>query len=73
MKNQTKICRICNVPMPNDRKVHFMEVKVALGEWDGVEDHADESIFYYMDNEPLEEGTIIAEDFIVVNIYESEV
>jgi prolyl 4-hydroxylase len=29
-------------------------VRVALGEWDGVEDAKDESVFYYMDNEPLQ-------------------
>lgn len=46
----------------------FRGAQVALEEWDGVEDHEDESIFYYMDNEPLEIGTIIACNFIVTEI-----
>jgi hypothetical protein len=33
-----------------------------------VEDHWDESIFYYMDNQPLQVGSVIAEDFIVTEI-----
>ena len=43
-------------------------VRVALESWDEMEDHWDESIFYYMDNQPLQVGSIIAEDFIVTEI-----
>jgi len=43
---------------------------VALEQWDGIEDIEDENVFYYMDNEPLQVGSVIAEDFIVTEIYE---
>jgi hypothetical protein len=43
-------------------------VKVALGEWDEVEDDEDQSIFYYMDGEPLKVGDVIAEGFVVTAI-----
>jgi hypothetical protein len=42
--------------------------RVALESWDEVEDHWDESIFYYMDNQPLQVGSMIAEGFIVTEI-----
>lgn len=42
--------------------------RVALESWDEAEDHWDESIFYYMDNQPLQVGAVIAEDFIVTEI-----
>jgi hypothetical protein len=43
-------------------------VRVALESWDEMEDHWDESIFYYMDNRPLQVGSMIAEGFIVTEI-----
>jgi hypothetical protein len=43
-------------------------VNVALGEWDGEEDDEDQSIFFYMEYEPLKVGDIIAEDFVVIAI-----
>ena len=45
-------------------------VRVALEEWDGVEDHADESVFFYMDNQPLQVGSVIADGFTVTEIEE---
>jgi hypothetical protein len=72
MKTTVKHCRVCGIPSPSDRKACFINVKVSLGSWDGEEDAEDESIFFYMDGEPLEIGSIIAEDLIVVDIYESE-
>ncbi len=45
-------------------------VRVALEEWDGVEDAEDEGIFYYMDGEPLTVGSVIAGNFVVVKIEE---
>lgn len=46
-------------------------VRVALGEWDGVEDAKDESVFYYMDNQPLQVGSVIAESFVVTEVEEA--
>jgi hypothetical protein len=46
-------------------------VRVALESWDEMEDHWDESIFYYMDNQPLQVGSSIAGDFIVTEIEEA--
>jgi hypothetical protein len=45
-------------------------VRVALESWDEVEDHIDESVFYYMDDRPLQVGAIIAEGFVVTEIEE---
>jgi hypothetical protein len=72
MKTTVKHCRVCGIPAPSDRKACLINVKVSLGSWDEEEDAEDESIFFYMDGEPLEIGSIIAEDLIVVDIYESE-
>jgi hypothetical protein len=41
---------------------------VALGSWDGEEDDEDQSIFYYMDGEPLNVGDVIADCFVVTKI-----
>jgi hypothetical protein len=43
-------------------------VRVALEAWDCEEDHEDESVFFYMDNEPLRVGSFIAEGFVVTEI-----
>ena len=48
----------------------FHGVRIALEKWDGIEDHADESVFYYMDNQPLQVGAVIAESFTVTTIEE---
>jgi hypothetical protein len=53
-------------------KVDFLDVKIALGSWDEVEDAEDESIFYYMDDEPLEVGMILGDGFVVTHIEETE-
>jgi hypothetical protein len=45
-------------------------VNVALEAWDGVEDFEDESVFFYMDNQPLQVGAVIAEGFTVTEIWE---
>ena len=44
------------------------DVTIALGEWDEVEGMEDESIFFYMDHEPLQVGTPLTDGFIVTNI-----
>ena len=46
-----------------DEPARVFTVLVSLGSWDGVED--DQRIFYYMDGEPLTEGSVIALDFVV--------
>ena len=43
-------------------------VRIALEEWDGIDDLEDAGIFYYMNNEPLEVGTIVAGSFTVSHI-----
>lgn len=53
-----------------DEPQHIFEVKVALTEWNGIEDAEDEEIFYYMDNEPLTVGCTISEGFVVTSIEE---
>ena len=44
-------------------------VLVSLGAWDGEEDEADGNIFYYTDGEPIKVGDIIANDFVITEIY----
>jgi hypothetical protein len=44
------------------------EVTIALGEWDGVEDHEDEGIFYYMDGEPLKVGMVLDDGFVITEV-----
>lgn len=46
------------------------DVTVALDEWDGECDAEDERIFYYMDGESIKVGSVIADDFVVTDIYE---
>lgn len=48
----------------------FHGVRIALEAWDGVEDSEDESVFYYMDKQPLQIGSVIAESFTVTTIEE---
>jgi hypothetical protein len=48
-------------------------VRIALGDWDGVEDLEDEEIFFYMDGEPLKVGAVVADSFVITEIYEEEV
>jgi hypothetical protein len=45
-------------------------VRIALGEWDGVEDLEDEEIFFYMDGEPLNVGAIVADSFVITEMEE---
>lgn len=71
-KYQTKNCTIFYLPEnPTARKVDFYDVRIALDSWDEEEDADDESIFYYMDGEPLEVGMILGEGFVVTNIEEN--
>lgn len=45
-------------------------VRIALDEWDGIEDSEDQEIFYYMDGSSLEVGTVVSEGFLITNIEE---
>jgi hypothetical protein len=47
---------------------NIFDVKIALGSWDEVEDLEDESIFHYMDGEPLKVGAIIGDDFTITEV-----
>ena len=53
-----------------DDSENIFGVKVALGEWDGVEDDEDQEIFYYMDGEPLKVGTVVSEGFYITRVEE---
>ena len=57
-----------------DDPENILGVRVALGEWDGVEDDEDQQIFYYMDGEPLKVGSILCADegFVITEIYGEE-
>lgn len=37
----------------NDNKEKFTDMVVSDQEWDGLEDHKDEKIFFYTDNAPI--------------------
>lgn len=69
-KYETITCTVFNLPDPRATKVDFFDVTIALGSWDEIEDAEDERIFYYMDGEPLEVGTIVSDNFVVVRIEE---
>lgn len=51
-----------------DNPEYTFEVKLALGDWDGIEDAEDEDIFYYMDGEPLNVGDVISDGFVITAI-----
>ena len=70
-KYETRICTVFSLPDPRATKVDFIfDATIALGSWDEIEDAEDERIFYYMDGEPLEVGTIVSQDFVIVRIEE---
>jgi hypothetical protein len=70
-KYETKYCTGFWLPTdPIARKVDFMDVKIALGDWDEVEDEEDDSIFFYMDGEPLRVGAIVSDGFVIISIQE---
>jgi len=68
-KYDTRNCRIFYLPEnPMAKKVDFYDVVIALGSWDEVEDAEDDTIFYYMDDEPLEMGAILGDGFVIADI-----
>lgn len=62
---ETKQCTVFDTE--NGR---YFDVKIALGWWNEKEDAEDESIFFYMDSELLQVGTIVSENFLVTHIEE---
>jgi hypothetical protein len=68
--NSKYTIKTCSGYWVHEPTVLFHGVRIALEEWDGIEDHEDESVFYYMDNEPLQIGSVIAESFTVSHIEE---
>lgn len=66
MKYQTKCCE----GYWEDEPSNIYSVNIALGDWDGKEDHADEKVFFYMDGEPLMVGAVVADSFVITNIEE---
>ena len=72
-KYETKYCTGFWLPDdPSAKNVDFMDVKIALDSWDEEEDHEDQSIFFYMDGEPLEVGLIVSDGFVITNIEENQ-
>ena len=53
-------------------KINFMDVLVAKGDWDGEEDADDERIFFYMDGKELKRGDIIADEFVVIEVVDTQ-
>jgi len=66
-KYQTKNCE----GYWQDEPDRIFPVNIALGNWDGKEDYADEQIFFYMDGEPLKAGSIVADSFVITEIEEN--
>jgi len=70
-KYKTKHCRGFFMPdYINASQVDFIWVDIALGSWDEVEDDEDRNIFFYMDGQPLEEGLVLDDGFVIVEIEE---
>jgi hypothetical protein len=69
MKYQTWKCRGFYLPTdPTAKTVGFMDVLIAKGCWDEIEDSDDERIFYYADNQELQVGDIVSDGFVLIEI-----
>jgi len=69
MKYQTMNCVGFWLPTdPTAKTVDFLDVQIAKGDWDEIEDADDERIFFYMDGQPLKVGDIISDGFVVTEI-----
>jgi hypothetical protein len=69
MKYQTMKCRGFYLPTdPTISAVGFMNVLIAKGSWDEIEDSDDEKIFYYADNQELQVGDIVSDGFVLIEI-----
>lgn len=68
-KYTVKNCKGFYLPeSPTASRVDFFWVDIALDSWDEVEDYEDEAIFFYMDGQPLEVGSILDDGFVIVEI-----
>lgn len=67
MKYKIKTCSGYYVDEPHRI---LSNARVALEAWDEVQDAENDTIFFYMDGEPLTVGSVIAEDFVVTEIEE---
>ena len=71
MKYEVMKCRGFWLPDdPTAKTVGFMDVLIAKGSWDEIEDADDERIFFYMDGAELHRGDIISDGFVVIEIEE---
>jgi hypothetical protein len=69
MKYKTKQCVGFWLPTdPTAKEVFFLDVLIAEGSWDEIEDADDSRIFHYMDGEPLKVGNIISDGFVITEI-----
>lgn len=69
MKYETMKCSGFWLPTdPTAKAVGIMNVLIAKGSWDEVEDADDERIFWYMDGDELQVGDIISDGFVVIEI-----
>ena len=50
--------------------MHIHTVNVCLDSWDGIENQADQDIYFYMDGLPLNVGSTLDGDFFVTDIWE---
>jgi hypothetical protein len=70
MKYDTYKCTGFWLPTdPTANTVGFMDVLVAKGSWDEIEDADDERIFFYMDGAELQRGDIISDGFVITEIH----
>jgi hypothetical protein len=67
-KYETKYCE----GYWEDDPDNIYSVNIAMGDWDGKEDYADEQIFFYMDGEPLVVGAVVADSFVITSVEETE-
>ena len=71
MKYETMNCRGFWLPTdPTAKAVGIMDVLIAKGSWDEIEDADDERIFWYMDGDELQVGDIVSDGFVVTEIQE---
>ena len=69
MRYETMKCRGFWLPTdPTAKTVGFMDVLIARGSWDEVDDTDDEKIFHYMDGYDLQVGDIVSDGFVVIEI-----
>jgi hypothetical protein len=69
MKYKTKQCVGFWLPTdPTEKEVLFLDVLIAEGSWDEIEDADDSRIFHYMDGQAFKVGDIVSDGFVVTQI-----